>query len=128
MSAALAVFTWPMLTLIVARGYVPPEIFNKYKRELKDLKTRHQEYKHIMLSGDVTHVPIGDKSFAAASVHNANFDISPNRSQVRQLPRLTLLEVLTAQRNRHCLSLPLPLRAPRDRRYYDVDCRRLRDP
>ena len=67
---------------ILIRGYVPPEIFNQLKKELKDLKNRHKEYKHIMLSGDITHHPIGDKSFASASVHNAHFDISPDRTQV----------------------------------------------
>ena len=67
---------------MIFRGYIPPEIYNRLKKELKDLQTRHKEYKHIMLSGDITHVPIGDKSFASASVHNANFDISPDHTQV----------------------------------------------
>ncbi|XP_067936516.1 centrosomal protein of 83 kDa-like isoform X2 [Watersipora subatra] len=63
------------------KGYIPPEIYNRLRKELKDLKGRHKEYKHIMLSSDITHVPIGDRSFASASVHNANFDISPDHTQ-----------------------------------------------
>jgi len=71
-------------SLCDCRGYVPPEVYNRLRKELKDLKSRHSEYKHIMLSGDITHIPIGDKSYASASVHNANFDISPDHTQVRR--------------------------------------------
>lgn len=56
---------------------VPQDTYNNLKKQLKDLQRRHNEFRKVIVSQGIQHVPIGEMSFASI---NLDATVLPNYS------------------------------------------------
>lgn len=61
---------------------VPQDTYNNLKKQWKDLYRRHHEFRKVLVSSGVQHVPIGEMSFASI---NMDATVLPNVSYNEQL-------------------------------------------
>ncbi len=54
---------------------MPPDVHLTIKKQLNDILRRHRDFRTVLASADLSHVPIGDLSFASAAppVHDNSF-------------------------------------------------------
>ncbi|XP_072181925.1 centrosomal protein of 83 kDa-like [Diadema setosum] len=62
------------------RNQIPKETYTKAVRRLRELQRRHAEFRNLMTSANLSQVPIGGMSFAAASVSQPLDASSPIKS------------------------------------------------
>lgn len=56
---------------------MPQDTYNNVRKQLKDLQRRHNEFRKVLVTQGVQHVPIGDMSFASI---NLDATLLPNYS------------------------------------------------